>query len=63
MKKLKLKAWVEDLLYGTYFGLAVYLIFKFGLGIWKKYIKKEKLPPKIIIFLIIIYQKLEKKSN
>ena len=29
---MKLKTWVKDLLYGTYFGIMIYLIIVFGLG-------------------------------
>lgn len=29
---MKLKTWVKDLFYGTYFGIIIYLIIMFGLG-------------------------------
>ena len=33
MRKLKLKAWVKDLLWGSTFGIMIYLIIVFGLAI------------------------------
>lgn len=33
MKRLKLKAWVKDLLWGSAFGIMMYLIIIFGLAI------------------------------
>ena len=34
-KKLRLKIWIKDFIWGVLLGLVVYLIFMFGLGIWK----------------------------
>ncbi len=34
-KKLKFKPWVKDLLYGAYFGIMIYLIVMFSLGVFK----------------------------
>ncbi len=34
MKRLHLKDWVKDLLFGTYFGLAIFIGIMLGLGIW-----------------------------
>lgn len=33
MKQLKLKTWVKDLLWGSMFGIMMYLIIIFGLAI------------------------------
>lgn len=33
MKQLKLKTWVKDLLWGSIFGIMMYLIIMFGLAL------------------------------